>query len=76
MTEYEKARDFVAAWTHSQSVKEVATAINRSTATVSAYAKKLRKLGVNLPNHSRRYGLSSLEVAQLNSFIKKARKEA
>lgn len=65
-------REFVVAWLNSKSLEEVAKNCGMaSAASAQAKAHGLRKLGVKLPKFSQTRIDRDLEIAQLNSLIKK-----
>jgi hypothetical protein len=68
-------REFVIAWMHSTSCTAVAKTLGITADQASARASYLRKMGVRLPKMTRQLKNNSLEVAQLNSIIKKALQE-
>lgn len=64
--------EFVVTWCRSGSRKEVAQTLNVSVQTVYYHAKRLKEAGVKLPKFkSVRGALTQLEIAQLNSLVKK-----
>lgn len=66
-------RDFVVAWATATTVKDVVKATGMTAGTCSKRAQYLREKGVKLPKLLRVSGgvLDQLEIAQLNSLIKK-----
>lgn len=64
-------RDFVVAWATSYNKDDLVKATGMSKAAISARAGWLRKKGVNLPKLSLSSRMGELEIAQLNSLIKK-----
>lgn len=64
-------REFVVTYMNSTSNDEVATHMNMTRGGVTSKANYLRKLGVRLPKMDRRLKDNALEVAALNSLIKK-----
>lgn len=64
-------REFVVTYMNSNSIAEIAKNMNISESSVSVKAYYLRKLGVKLPKMRRSANDKQLEIAQLNSLIKK-----
>lgn len=72
-------RDFVVSWCTAKSKEELVKELSLSFTTLNTRAKTLRKAGVNLPDLKLRGGgtLSDpLEIAQLNSLVKKYTKNS
>lgn len=71
LTDY---RDTLVVWLRSNSAKEAAATMGLTYATLYARIARMRKAGVNVPNHNDFVvvkSLSNLEVAQMNSMISK-----
>ena len=64
-------RDFVVAWATAYNKDDVMRATGMTKAAVSGRALMLRGKGVKLPMLSNKQRLDTLEIAQLNSLIKK-----
>ena len=64
-------REFVVTWMNSSSVDEVTRSLGMTKAAAHSKASNLRKFGVRLPKMARPVRNNDLEVAQLNSLIKK-----
>lgn len=64
-------RDFVVAYATAWTTDDVVKATGMSKAAISQRANYLRKKGVKLPKLSMRRPVDNLEIAQLNSLIKK-----
>lgn len=68
-------RDFVVAWMTAKTIQDVAKALNINQAAARNKARYLRSKGVSLPKLHYPLKDNSLEVAQLNSLVKKYQKE-
>lgn len=64
-------REFVVTYMNSESLDEVAKNMGITKRAVTSKAVYLRKLGVKLPRMKKTVKDSALEVAALNSLIKK-----
>lgn len=64
-------REFVVTWMNSESTQAVANALDITPKQAAQRASHLRRLGVKLPKMRRAVVDNHLEVAQLNSLIKK-----
>lgn len=64
-------REFVVTYVRSESVIQVAETLGMSKPAVYQRAKNLRQAGVKLPKLTRTQTSKELEIAQLNSLIKK-----
>jgi biotin operon repressor len=68
-------REFVITWTRSETLDDVTKTLGMTKPGVQGRAKVLRKAGVNLKKFARKgRALTQLDVAQLNSLIKKTEK--
>lgn len=66
-----ETRDFVVAWATAWTMDDVVKATNMNKSAIQQRAYYLRKRGVNLPKLNLKKPLDNLEIAQLNSLIKK-----
>lgn len=66
-------REFVVTWMNCETVDDVARNLGMSKPAVKQRSAYLRKLGVNLPKKNARKSVTEkqLEIAQLNSLIKR-----
>lgn len=64
-------REFVVTWMNSNNLDEVAKNMKIPRESVSAKASALRAKGVRLPRMKQVLKSGSLEIAQLNSLVKK-----
>lgn len=64
-------RDFVVSYSAAWTVDDVVKATGMSKANIYARANYLRKKGVKLPKLSLTRPVDNLEIAQLNSLVKK-----
>lgn len=67
-------RDFVVTYMRADSREDLCKAMNLTAQQVQSKINYLKKKGVNLPKLQTR-SFSTLEVAQLNSLIKKMQRE-
>ena len=64
-------REFVVAYSAAWTVEDVVKATGMSKPSIYARANYLRKKGVKLPKLSLKRPVDNLEIAQLNSLVKK-----
>ena len=65
-------RETLITYLRSESIDDVLKTMNITSSALYYRLHKMRKAGVNIPKkHLNRSGLTALEVAQLNSLIKK-----
>lgn len=64
-------RDTLVTYLNSDSIESAAKNLNITTASLKQRIIVMRKAGVNVPKKTRRTALSPLDVAQLNSLVKK-----
>lgn len=64
-------RDFVVAYASSQTLEQVMSATDMTKAAIWGRVQYLRKKGVKFPKLNQQPLLGDLEIAQLNSLIKK-----
>lgn len=69
------SRDFVVCWMRARSKQDVIKGMNLSIQQVNSKAKYLKDKGVRLPKLNLHPDFDELEVAQLNSLIKKMEKD-
>ena len=69
-------RDTLVTYLRAETLKDAAKTLGVSAATLSGRIKQMRRAGVNVPRKARNQGITKLEVAQLNSIIKKHIKES
>lgn len=68
-------RDFVVCYMNSDTIDELAKAMNITRQSAVSKIYGLKKAGVNLPKKFKKNGLSKLDIAQLNSLILKHQKD-
>lgn len=71
MSSMERYRETIITYLRSETTEDAAKALGITPTTLHGRLAMLRKQGVNVPKKVRRGGLNSLEIAQLNSLIKK-----